>query len=260
MKMKRFNRFGFVMLIMVLMAIVSGCGGPAQKNPTDTEVISAPSTSATTKKTDNNTSTTVDIDKILEEQRLQLENEQALREDTTIAAKVADAVIYQWQIDIKYNQNNAILESYRMNLDTMDLSEEERAQLWEIYISMYPLSKKDILNELIRELVIQIEAGKRGLVPADEDVIEDAQKQFDSIKKTAELYRSARLHMEVMNLSEEAYFRLIIDEHKKVAGQAKLYEQITERFDTKAEKDNAFNDTVDEWVAQSDVVFINNYE
>jgi len=172
----------------------------------------------------------------MEDQRTYLENEKDLQEDTSIAVKVNNIPIYQSQIEIKMIQNNRALENYLVQLDAMSLSEQEKTSFLETYTATLLLNKRVIMNEWIRNVVIQMEAGKRGLIPADGEVMTKAQEHFTNIKKTPGIYASARLHMEVMNLSEEDFLRLIINECKKTTGQANLYQQITEGFEIEEKK------------------------
>lgn len=246
--------------VVFLISIVSGCSGHTQNKSSGTGSFPESSSGTISGKIDSHSSIPVDMEKIKKDQRAYLENEKTLREDTTIAAKVNNTTIYQSQIEIKLIENNAILESYRTQLDAMNLPEQDKTKYLEAYTTTLSLNKKDIMNGLIREAVIQLEAGKRGLIPTAEDVMTKAQKQFANIKNTPGMYESAQLHMEVMNLSEEAYFRLIIDEHKKATGQANLYQQITSRFETDEDKRKAFNAAVDEWIAQAEIVIINKQE
>ncbi len=257
--MKQSNKLGVVLLMVFLMVIISGCSG----NSFDSEgagSLPAPSTGTTSGETNPSSSVPVDMDKILEEQRSNLENEKALREDPSIAATVNDTPVYQWQIETKMDTNNRLLENYRTQLETMDLSEQEKSTYWEIYTADLFLNKEDILDDLIRNTVIQMEANKRNLIPTDEEVAAKAQEHFDNIKRTPEIYTSAQLYMEVMNLTEEDYLRLIMDEHKKAEGQANLFKQITAEIENDADKNEAFTAAVNEWVSQADIVIINDQE
>lgn len=257
-------------LMLTLFLITSGCANHSLSNTTDSESTSTSTTGTILDKTDtatssmidtnNTTKTTVNVEKILEDQRSYLEHEKALQEDLSIAAKVNETLIYQWQIESKVNGNNANLKNYRVSLDTMDLSEQQREQLWEAYRATLLMNKKDILNELIRNTVIQKEIDKRGLFPTDEEVITKAQEQLANIKKTPDMYASAQLYMEVMSLSEEDYLRLIIDEHKNAVGRANLYQQITAKVDTETEKNSVFTAAVDEWISQADIKILINQE
>jgi len=257
--MKPFNKLGVVLLTIFLFTITSGCGGHLQENSTGTESTSV-STTSITQAPDNITSTTVDIEKIMEEQRVHLEHEKSLKEDPSIAAKVNDTLIYQFQIEIEMNKNHLNLETYRMQLNAMNLSEQEKNNLLEMYTANLQLNKKDILNEFIRNTVIEIEVEKRGLFPTDEEVMMKAKEHFAGIKKIPDMYASAQLYMDVMNLSEDDYLHLIIDEHKKAMGLTNLYQQITAGIETDADKTAAFTASVDKWVNQADIDIINTQE
>ena len=74
------------------------------------------------------------------------------------------------------------------------------------------------------------------------------------------MYASAQLYMDVMNLSEDDYLHLIIDEHKKAMGLTNLYQQITAGIETDADKTAAFTASVDKWVNQADIDIINTQE
>lgn len=173
-----------VPLMLTLFLITSGGANHSLSNTTAFESTSTSTTGTILDKTDNTpsskmdtnntTKTTVNVEKILEDQRAYLEHEKALQEDLSIAAKVNETLIYQWQIESKVNANNANLKNYRVSLDAMDLSEQQREQLWEAYRATLLMNKKDILNELIRNTVIQKEIDKRGLFPTDEEVITKA--------------------------------------------------------------------------------------
>ena len=264
--MKQSVKSMVIPLMLSFFLIAAGCSGHTPDASTGAvsasiASTSAPTTGATTEETNGSTGTTVDVENVLEEQRVYLENQKALREDNSVAAKVNGDPIYQWQIETIMNENNQALKYYRMNLDTMNQSEEAKANLLEIYQSTLLLNKKDIMNDLIRDAVIQNEAGKRGLLISDEDALAAVKQVYENnVKKTPELYASAQMYMEVMNLSEDDYLRMGMEDYKKEMGQASLYQQITAGVDTDAEKKEAFNAAVDEGVHQADMTILNNQE
>lgn len=263
--MNRSNRLWVVLPIIFFILIANGCVGGSKEKTEDTGSASESitgsisketyntGTTADKKKADNTTGTTADIEKALEEQRVYLEDDKALMENTSVAAKVNGTPIYQWQIDVELNKNNRTLEYYRTQVDNMNLSEEEKSKYTELYTATLLLNKKDILNKFIRDTVIQSEIGKRGLFPTDEEVMPEAQKHYENIKKSPEVYVSLQLYMEVMDLSEEAMFDIIIDENKKAMGQKRLYEQVTAGVENDMDKEKVFNSEADKWVSKADV-------
>lgn len=262
--MNRSNRLWVVLPIIFFILIANGCVGGSKEKTEDTGSASESitgsisketyntGTTADKKKADNTTGTTADIEKALEEQRVYLEDDKALMENTSIAAKVNGTPIYQWQIDVELNKNNRTLEYYRTQVDNMNLSEEEKSKYTELYTATLLLNKKDILNKFIRDTVIQSEIGKRGLFPTDKEIMPEAQKHYENIKKGPE-YVSIQLYMEVMDLSEEAMFDIIIDENKKAMGQKRLYEQVTAGVENDMDKEKVFNSEADKWVSKADV-------
>lgn len=261
--MKRFIKSGFISLICLLIN-TGGCISHSQREITASDAVSASVTDTILDKTDDTssltldthnitTNSTVDIEEYMKDQRTYLENEKALRENASIAAKVNDVFIYQWEIESKLNENNAYLESYRMNLETMNLSEQQKNRFLEAYRTAYSSNKKDILNDLIRDTVIQIEIGKRGLFPTDEEVISKAKEQFVNIKKTPQIYASVQLYMEVMELSEDECLHMIMNEYKQSVGRENLYQQITAEVENATEKDEAFTAAVDQWLSLTDI-------
>lgn len=259
--MKQSVKSMVIPLMLSFFLTAAGCSGHTPTASTSVASTSVPTTGAITEKTNDSSNTTVDVEKALEDQRVYLENQKTLREDTSVAAKVNGDPIYQWQIETKLNENEMALNNFRMNLDTTNQSEEEKANLLEIYQSTLVLNKKDIMNDLIRDAVIHNEAGKRGLLISDEDALAAVKQVYENnVKKTPELYASVQMYMEVMNLSEDDYLRSGMEDYKKEMGQASLYQQITAGVDTDAKKKEAFNAAVDEWVHQADITILNNQE
>ena len=264
--MKQSVKSMVIPLMLSFSLIAAGCSGNTPDASTSAvsasiASTSAPTTGTTTEYTDSTTSSTVDVEKALEEQRVYLESLKALQEDTSVAAQVNGDPIYQWQIETKLNENEMALNSFRMNLDTTNQSEEEKANLLEIYQSTLLLNKKDIMNDLIRDAVIHNEAGKRGLLISDEEALAAVKQVYENnVKKTPELYASVQMYMEVMNLTEDDYLRSGMEDYKKEMGEASLYQQITAGLDTDEEKNEAFHAAVEEWVEQADITIFNNQE
>ena len=171
--MKHILKIGTVSLVTFLAIAMAGCGN----KPENSEPSNSISSSALA--TEDSNDILGDVKEItIGIQREHWKKAKTLKEDKTIAATVNGIPIYQSEIEIKMSENIGNREIYRIQLESMEISAQEKTSAWENYTSIPLPDRKAILNELIREIVIKLQADKQNLVPTEEEALSYAQEHF----------------------------------------------------------------------------------
>ena len=246
--MKLKIKIGIISLAIILISIVFFCCNTFTNNYDNVEPASNISSETLADTIESN-----NINDIArEKEKNHLIKEKNLNEDKSIATTVNGELIYQSEIEIKIDTNKIKWDDMNTYINTLQVSEEERTQILKEYEFLLS-DRKTVLNELIRNKVICLQAKKQNVAPSEKEVLLYAKEKLDVMKDSLfSTYNIFQLYMEVM--SEEELLEQLIRQTREEIEYFKLYDEITKDIKGENKKEKTFKKAVDKWVAEADIV------
>lgn len=153
-------------------------------------------------------------------------------------------------------------------LESLNLPVEQKQELLEQQKKYTQKTDREILDDIIRDVVIMQEAHRQGITVSDEEAYNFGKEQFNLVKKAAESpnasatdvqnYQVLVEYMKNKNWSEEQYLEEVGESYKDILVQQKFYETYLASYNSitnSINEDSSYQQYIDNLVNQATIVY-----